>query len=95
MAVLAVDGVQITSAPSLLRTVISGLAALLLCMGLWTPIACGVLVIVELWAAFSGRGNFWAAILLAAISASLALLGPGAWSIDSRLFGRKRLSPRR
>jgi hypothetical protein len=25
------------------------------------------------------------------IGLSLAMLGPGAWSIDARLFGRKRI----
>jgi uncharacterized membrane protein YphA (DoxX/SURF4 family) len=43
-----------------------------------------------------------AAFNLAAISAALVLLGPGAFSLDARLFGRReiiipegRLSPRR
>jgi len=27
----------------------------------------------------------------AAIAVSLVMLGPGAWSIDRRLFGRKRI----
>ena len=93
IAVFTVDGAQFTSAPSLLRTVIPGAAALLLFAGLWTPIAGGALAIFEVWAAFSGKGNFWAEILLAVISAALAMLGPGAWSIDARLFGRKRLIP--
>jgi putative oxidoreductase len=30
-------------------------------------------------------------IVLATIGASLALLGPGAWSIDARLYGRRRI----
>ena len=95
IAVFALNGAEFSSAPPLLRTVIPGLAALLLCVGLWTPIAGGALAIFELWAAFSGKGNFWAEILLAAISTALAMLGPGVWSIDDRLFGRKRLIPRR
>ena len=43
-----------------------------------------------------------AAFTLAAISAALVLLGPGAFSIDARLFGRReiiipegRIAPRR
>ena len=95
IAVFTVDGVEFTSVPSLLRSAIPGLAGLLLCVGLWTPIAGAALAIFEVWAAFSGKGNFWAEILLAVISAALAMLGPGAWSIDARLFGRKRLTPRR
>jgi putative oxidoreductase len=95
IAVFTFDGAEFAPAPSLLRTVIPAVAALLLCAGLWTPIAGVALSIFELWAAFSGKGNFWAEILLAVISAALAMLGPGAWSIDARLFGRKRLIPRR
>ena len=41
--------------------------------------------------AFFGPGDFWAQLLLGAISGGLVMLGPGAWSIDARLFGRKRL----
>ena len=95
IAVFTFDGAEFAPAFSLLRTVIPGLAALLLCVGLWTPIAGVALSIFELWVAFSGKGNLWAEILLAVISAALAMLGPGAWSIDARLFGRKRLIPRR
>ena len=29
-------------------------------------------------------------IFLAVVSVSVAMLGPGAWSIDARLFGRQR-----
>ena len=77
--------------PTPLLTVVEGSAGLLLCAGLWTPIVASALSLVELWCAFSGKGDFWAEILLAAIAAALAMLGPGAWSIDARLFGRKRL----
>jgi len=30
-------------------------------------------------------------IVLATIGASIALLGPGSWSIDARLYGRRRI----
>jgi uncharacterized membrane protein YphA (DoxX/SURF4 family) len=32
----------------------------------------------------------WFHVFLAVVSMSVAMLGPGAWSIDARLFGRKR-----
>jgi len=66
-------------------------AGLLLCAGLRTPVAGGALSIVALWSVLSGTGDPWAQILLASVGAALAMLGPGAWSIDARLFGRKRL----
>jgi putative oxidoreductase len=79
------------SDPNLLRILIEGVAGLLLCAGLWTPIAGSTLSVVALWSAFSEHGDVWAEILLATMAAALAMLGPGAWSIDARLFGRKRL----
>ena len=79
------------SDPNVLRILIEGVAGLLLCAGLWTPIAGSALSIVALWSAFSEHGDFWAQILLATMAAALAMLGPGAWSVDARLFGRKRL----
>jgi putative oxidoreductase len=79
------------SDPNVLRILVEGMAGLLLCTGLWTPIAGGALSVVALWFAISGVGDFWAQILLATIAAGLAMLGPGAWSVDARLFGRKRL----
>ena len=75
----------------LFRTVLEGTAGLLLCTGLWTPIAGAVLAALAVWSAFSANGDPWSQILLAAIGSGLAMLGPGAWSIDARLFGRKRL----
>jgi uncharacterized membrane protein YphA (DoxX/SURF4 family) len=71
--------------------VIEGALALLLCAGLWTPIAGGMMAGVAVWTAFSRTGDPWALILLAAVGAALAMLGPGAWSIDALLFGRRRM----
>jgi hypothetical protein len=63
----------------------------LLIAGLWTPVAGSLAALLALWNAFSRQGDPWAAILLAAIGAGLALLGPGTWSVDARLFGWKRI----
>jgi len=66
---------------------------LLLVAGLWTP-AVGVLAgIVEAWIALTQPGAQWLAILLAGIGLSLAMLGPGSWSIDAQLYGRKQIIP--
>jgi putative oxidoreductase len=81
----------LASEQSLLREVIESVVGLLLCAGLWTPIAGVVLAALALWSSLSATGDFWAQLLLAGVGAALALLGPGAWSIDARLFGRKRL----
>jgi uncharacterized membrane protein YphA (DoxX/SURF4 family) len=67
---------------------------LLLLLGLWTPLAGIAVAIDELWIAFlphfSPLYDQWLQVLLAVLAAAVAMLGPGAWSIDARLFGRKR-----
>jgi uncharacterized membrane protein YphA (DoxX/SURF4 family) len=40
---------------------------------------------------FSQPGDSWPPLMLAALGAILAMVGPGAWSIDARLFGRKHI----
>jgi putative oxidoreductase len=62
----------------------------LLC-GLWTPVMGSVAAVIELLIAFSPAGGNATHILLAILGFSLALLGPGAWSVDARIFGRKRI----
>ena len=70
-------------------------AGILLLVGLWTPVAGALAAIVKVSIAFSGyfshSGDPWIPILQAVLSAVLAMVGPGAWSIDARLFGRKRI----
>jgi uncharacterized membrane protein YphA (DoxX/SURF4 family) len=76
--------------------IISIIAAGLLILGLLTPVACALLV-----AGYSGLASgpplaSWHATGAAAIQTivgaiSIALLGPGAFSLDSRLFGRREI----
>jgi putative oxidoreductase len=75
---------------------ISGAAAgILLLIGLWTPVAGALAAIVKVWIALSrilsNSGDPWIPILQAVLGAVLAMVGPGAWSIDARIFGRKRI----
>jgi uncharacterized membrane protein YphA (DoxX/SURF4 family) len=69
-----------------------GLGILLLA-GLWTPVAGALLAAEALWNVFSS-GHPWRWIMLATLGAALALIGPGAWSMDARLFGWRRLEIR-
>ena len=66
-------------------------AAVLLLVGLWTPVAGVLLTVAELGLTFSHPVDPWRHILLGALGVALAMLGPGAWSVDARLFGRKRI----
>jgi putative oxidoreductase len=63
----------------------------LLVAGLWTPVVAAVMVLLELWRIISRSGDPASEILLCTLAIAIALLGPGAWSIDARLFGWKRI----
>jgi hypothetical protein len=69
-------------------------AGTLLLAGLWTPVAGSLTALVGIWNILSQLGDPWANILLATIGAALAMLGPGAWSVDSWLFGWKQIDVR-
>jgi len=69
--------------------VIAGGAGIFLAVGLWTPLMGGLVAIAEFWIAFTHLDNPWIPILLATFGATLAMIGPGAWSVDAKLFGRK------
>jgi len=71
--------------------IIGVFAGLLLLVGLCTPVIGGLVAAIELWIAMSQVGNPWIPILLASLGGTAAMIGPGAWSIDARLFGRKHI----
>ena len=72
---------------------IAGAAAgVLIFAGLWTPVA-GVLAAIEQIAIGFTPGAHFQAITLALLAISLAMIGPGAWSIDAWLYGRKQIIP--
>ena len=79
--------------PRALSTLAAG-AGILLLAGLWTPIAGTAVAVISLWNAFAQPGDPWIYILVSSIGIALALLGPGAWSLDARIFGWKRIEIR-
>jgi putative oxidoreductase len=70
-----------------------GVGSLLLA-GLWTPVVGALQAIIEVWFGFFHGGGTGVHFLHAALGVSLVMLGPGAWSVDARLFGRKRINIR-
>lgn len=75
--------------------------SIFLILGLMMPFISITMAVCELTAAYlklalvdpaPGSGFSWIALLLlASIAIALFFLGPGAYSIDSRLFGRRRI----
>jgi putative oxidoreductase len=69
----------------------SAAIGLLLIAGVWTPIVgvlAGIAALLNGLSDSTGSGNW---LLPMTVSVALALLGPGAWSVDARLFGWKRI----
>ncbi len=89
---------NLREAPPLATVVLQSIgvgAGILLLAGLWTPVAGGLAAIVKVLIAFSRyfshSGDPSIPLMQAVLGAALAMVGPGAWSIDARLFGRKRI----
>jgi putative oxidoreductase len=60
--------------------------------GLWTPLVGVLVAVLEVGVLVRDLGTPWLNVLLATLGVCLALLGPGAWSVDARLFGWRRIN---
>ena len=88
---------QLWSAPSIVAgagDAVLALGALLLIVGLWTPVAGVVVAAVAMLEILNGEPPT-GRLLAATIAGALAMLGPGRVSIDARLFGWKRIDTSR
>ena len=94
-ASLILDGVEKFHAGQPIESVILGLIAMgdgaLLVAGLWTPFAGAFVIAVAAWEILLRHESPYPGVLVASMGAALALMGPGALSIDARLFGWKRI----
>ncbi len=82
----------IPSSPLLEVNVILILIGICICLGFWTPVMAGLDGAAELLMTLTDSGRYESHLLLAILGISLAMLGPGAWSIDALIFGRKRIT---
>ena len=86
------DGVvqlQTPTAGLMIPDITGAILGLFILAGLWTPVVGVLVAAVELWMVVVGGANIWMSLTLAVFGGTLVLIGPGAWSIDARLFGRK------
>lgn len=72
-------------------SLIGAVPGLLQIIGLWTPIAALAAILTESWVLLVSGDRLEGGVLLILLNAAIAMLGPGCWSIDSVLFGRRRL----
>jgi hypothetical protein len=67
---------------------------LMLCVGALTPICGAFALIAQLAVIVPSEGlDATDTVIHAAVAACLVLLGPGAYSLDARLFGRRIILP--
>ena len=93
-ALLVIDTPKVGGGPvdaAIWIRLLSCLTGALLLAGLWAPFAASCHAILQGVLACVGEEYAPTHLVLALIGVSLVMLGPGAWSIDARLYGRKRI----
>jgi len=89
-------GSALLSSPAIpvrILSVLLGGAAILLIIGLYTPIVGTAVAVIESFRLLTIPADKLVYLLVATFGAALAMLGPGLWSLDARLFGWKRIEP--
>ena len=93
---LIVERIQMTlhvpPSPLLEINVVLIMMGICICLGFWTPVMAALEGVGELLMAVTDPARYESHLLLAILGISLAMLGPGAWSIDALIFGRKRIT---
>jgi len=84
---IAVSGASSLGSLAFASTIPGGL----LLIGLWTPVVGILTALLEALMILKTIEEPKEGILLICVCAAIAMLGPGCWSIDSVLFGRRRL----
>ena len=86
-----IDLTGTSSSSSIIPQIIGACAGILFLVGLWTPVVGALIATIELWVAITHIRDPLIPITLATFGGTAAMIGPGAWSIDARIFGRKHI----
>jgi hypothetical protein len=81
------------SLQSAVIAMLTAIVAILLLAGVWTPITGTLTAPIELGNIFARADNPWMCVLLGALGIAIAMIGPGAWSVDAHRYGWKRIDP--
>jgi putative oxidoreductase len=81
----------IDSGPEPMIWILAATAACCLILGYCTPIAASIQAGGHLWALIYFDSLSGIRLVMISLGVSLVLLGPGAWSVDARLYGRRRV----
>ena len=70
---------------------LAAVAGMFLFLGLWTPVMGMLIAVTELWIVFLFPQGKAIHLLQAVLAIGLAMIGPGVWSLDARLYGWRRV----
>lgn len=95
-ALIVRAGLRLSNDPAPMNVTIPAMllmgGGILLIAGLWTPLAGMSVALTEIWKMVMLPGDKWLWLMMGTAGAALAMLGPGLWSVDARLYGWKRLA---
>jgi len=93
VALLLVDEIAYRDGPSGFAVIVSSVVAFCLILGALTPYAAIVAAALELLRLqVKPHGDVFHTMVTVVISLSIAALGPGAYSLDCKIFGRHVVS---
>ncbi len=73
--------------------IVASALALALCLGAFTPVTCVLILVAHVWALTRASSFPVDIVIHLGVTVSLLVLGPGAYSVDARLFGRRLIFP--
>ena len=77
--------------PGAVFSILAATVACCLVIGYCTPIAAAIQAGSHLWVLVYSESICATRLVMIGLGISLLLLGPGAWSVDARLYGRRRV----